>query len=223
MDMKDPEMEIVRASQLRERVVQRIAEIRDPEPFATYKTELRRYKRRLGKKTEVTRAKRTMLGDREERGFWALAYGQDVFVARPERPSPAAYHYLAYNRSTYFTAHAKIVGLLADPRYNRDLRPERVAQYEEAMRQGEWRDLLSDPIAITEEGDVLNGQHRIAASVRVDWSEAENDPMFLVVWNADPQEARYADGSRRTPRDQGTVAVRLADRAQNDEQEDAGE
>ncbi len=77
------------------------------------------------------------------------------------------------------------------------------------MVAGAWHDLLSDPIAITSDGHVVNGQHRLAAASHVDWSKVDNDPLFLVIWNVDPTEARYADGSRRTDRDSRTIAERL--------------
>jgi hypothetical protein len=116
---------------------------------------------------------------------------------------------LRYDRSFGFTTHADQLGVLADPRYNRDIRPHRVEEYAAEMKAGNWRDLLSDPITVTREGQVLNGQHRLAAAGDVDWSNVGNDPRFLVVWGVEPQEALYADGSRRTPKDSQTVASRL--------------
>jgi hypothetical protein len=207
--MTEAKTEIVCASELQERVVERIAEIRNPEPFDSYRDELRRYKRRLGKRKEVVRITSGTLSETRERGFTVPVYDQDVFVPRPERPRPVAYGYSPYDRSMGFTSHAQAFGLLADARYNRDIRPERVAEYAEAMERGGWRDLLSDPIAVTADGHVLNGQHRIAAAVRVDWSEVGNDPAFLVIWNADPDESLHADGSRRTQKDEKTIAMKL--------------
>jgi hypothetical protein len=103
------------------------------------------------------------------RGFKVQHLGQEVVVERPKRPSPLAYSYSGYDRSFGSTSHAKAYGLLADPRYNRDIRPQRVDEYAAEMIAGRWRDLLSDPIAITADGHVLNGQHRIAAASKVDW------------------------------------------------------
>jgi hypothetical protein len=105
--------------------------------------------------------------------------------------------------------YARTFGLLADPKYNRDIRPQRVNEYIEAMRAGRWQDLLSDPISITADGHVLNGQHRISAAESVDWSKVDNDPSFLVIWGVEPTEAHFADGSRRTERDQKMIADKL--------------
>jgi hypothetical protein len=105
--------------------------------------------------------------------------------------------------------HARTYGLLADSQYNRDLRNERVIEYASQMRAGLWRDLLSDPITVTAEGQVLNGQHRLAAASLVDWSKVKHDPLFLVVWDVDPAEAQHADGSRRTARDEKIIGDKL--------------
>jgi hypothetical protein len=111
------------------------------------------------------------------------------------------------------TSHAHEYGVLASPLFNRDIRPQRVDEYTAEMRAGRWRDLLSDPIAITSGGDVINGQHRLAAASQVDWSKIKNVPAFLVVWDVSPLEARYADGSRRTDRDERVIAARVTDLA----------
>jgi hypothetical protein len=201
--------EVVHASELQDRVVERIAEIRNPDLFKSYTSELRRYKRRKGKREEIIKEEGLSLLKTTKRGFTKRVYDNaQIFVPRPERPSLNAYAYSPYSREFGSTWHAKVGGLLADPRYNRDIRPQRVEEYAATMGRGEWRDLLSDPIAITAEGDVLNGQHRIAAATRVDW-EGEKGPAFLVVWNADPREAQYADGSRRTQKDEKTIATKL--------------
>jgi hypothetical protein len=205
--MAEAKTEIVRASELQERVVERIAEIRNPELFASHKDELRRYKRRLGKREEKVYKKDFS----RVRGFKVQHLGQEVFVERPERPRPPAYRYSPYDRSSGFgpSIHARVYGLLASARYNRDLRPQRVDEYHGAMLRGEWRDLLSDPIAITADGQVLNGQHRIAAATHVDWSKLDSDPAFLVIWGASPEESLHADGSRRTAKDEKTIAMKL--------------
>lgn len=82
------------------------------------------------------------------------------------------------------------------------------------MVAGRWRDLLSDPISITDDGQVINGQHRIAAVERAyEMREGEslpNDPAFLVIWGVDPSEAQLADtGSNRTARDAQTIGSKL--------------
>jgi hypothetical protein len=134
---------------------------------------------------------------------------------------PRTWLYSDYNRSFGFTTHAGQYGVLADPLYNRDIRPQRVEEYAGEMRAGNWKDLLSDPITVTGDGQVLNGQHRLAAASDVDWENVGNDPRFLIVWGVQPQEALYADGSRRTPKDSQTVAGRLIGSPQKHD-EDAG-
>jgi hypothetical protein len=208
-----PQTEVIRASELRERVIERILNLRHPEVFPNYRKELATYKRRLRGHKEVAVTKGDIFSKTKHFGFLVTHLGQEIFVARPSRPRPCAWAYSSYDRHSFLgqtTSYpSKQYGLLADPLYNREIRKQRLDEYEAAMRAGEWRDLLSDPIALTEDGHVLNGQHRLAAASRVDWNEVENDPAFLVVWGADPGEALYADGSRRTALDEKTIAVKL--------------
>jgi hypothetical protein len=63
--------------------------------------------------------------------------------------------------------------------------------------------------AIVTGGHVINGQHRLAAASDTDWNEVENDPLFLVIFGVDPEEAILADMSKRTARDQSTIAVKV--------------
>jgi hypothetical protein len=204
-----PQTEVIRASELRERVIDRILNLRHPDAFPNYRTELATYKRRLRKHKEQTFVKRDIFSETKHVGFMVTHLGQEIFVERPSRPRHIAWAYHEYERSGRFASHSQQIGLLADPLYNREIRKQRLDEYEAAMRAGEWRDLLSDPIALTEDGHVLNGQHRLAAASRVDWDEVENDPAFLVVWGADSSEALYADGSRRTALDEKTIATKL--------------
>jgi hypothetical protein len=48
---------------------------------------------------------------------------------------------------------------------NRNLRPKDVDAYAKFMRRGSWRDDLGDPIHISVNGRLLNGQHRLNAVV----------------------------------------------------------
>jgi hypothetical protein len=200
--------EVVRASELY-RVLWRIFELRYPDAMPKYRKELARYERRLGKREEITRTVGDFFSRRNVRGFVVKLYDDDHFIQRPEPPRPTAWVHFSYDRSMGFTTHASQSGFLADPRYNREIRPTRVGEYVEVMKAGSWRDLLSDPIAVTADGHVLNGQHRLAAAADVKWDEVENDPTFLVVWGVDPKEALYADGSRRTAQDEKTIATKL--------------
>jgi hypothetical protein len=205
-----PQTEVVHASELAN-VIQRIFELRHPDAMPEYRKELAKYKRRLGKRTEETYEKRNdWFSKTTHRGFRVTVMGQDVSVLRPVVPKPLAWAYSSYERFMGSAMHASQNGLLANAEYNRDIRPGRVDEYQREMANGRWRDLLSDPISVTEDGHVLNGQHRIAAASRVDWNKAGNDPAFLVIWNVKAQEALLADGSRRTPRDEKTIATKLA-------------
>jgi hypothetical protein len=208
--------EIVHASQIQELVINKIRDLRDPSIMAKYREELAQYKRRLGKPKEST-LKVTIRGElvsttQTRVGFTVDVYGTAVPVLRPEKPPAIAWEYHGYDRFLGFTTHAKQSGVLADSRYNRDIRPERVERYREVMEAGEWRDLLSDPITVTDDGEVINGQHRLAAACAVDWSKVENDPALLVIWGVDPAEAIHADASKRTDRDQRIVAEKQVTR-----------
>jgi hypothetical protein len=196
-----PQTEVVHASKLAT-VIQRIFELRNPDAMPEYRKELAKYKRRLGKRTEAK-------FNNGRTGFQVKVMGQDVNFFRPKEPEPLTWVYSPYARFMGMAMHATQTGLLANATYNRDIRQERVDEYREEMAKGRWRDLLSDPISVTADGHVLNGQHRLAAAVRVSWDKAGNDPAFLVIWNVKPQEALLADGSRRTPRDEKIIAKKL--------------
>jgi hypothetical protein len=200
--------EIVRASELQAKVIDRIFELRNPSAIPEHKKALAGYTRRRGKRKEVEGNVPGQFFARK--GFFVLDDGQPVLVERPELKCPPAYGYTGYDRFLGHTTHARVNGLLASPQLNRDIRPQRVDEYTAEMRAGRWRDLLSDPIAITKDGHVVNGQHRLAAASRLDWSKIENDPAFLVIWDVSPLEATLADGSRRTQRDERTIAARVA-------------
>jgi hypothetical protein len=202
--------EVVKASELREKVFRPIFDRRNPDAMPAYRKELAKYRRRLGKRQQV-RVKTGFFGEYEKTGFQVEVMGAEAFIERPRSPQPIPYSYHGYDRFMGHASHARESGLLASPQLNRDIRPQRVDAYADEMRAGRWRSLLSDPIAITEEGHVINGQHRLAAASKVDWSEVENDPEFLVIWGVDPLEATLADGSRRTDRDERTIATRVAD------------
>jgi hypothetical protein len=158
----------------------------------------------------VTLEEKTLLAVKKHRGFQVKHLGATVSILRPRRPSPMAWIYLSYDRSMGFTTHASQSGLLAYPAFNRDIRPQRVDEYADEMSAGCWHDLFSDPITITRNGQIINGQHRLAAASQVDWSRVQNDPAFLVAWGVDPKEALRADGSRRTNKDEKTIAYKVA-------------
>ena len=55
--------------------------------------------------------------------------------------------------------------LLQNNPKNRHLRGRRVAAYANALKNGEWKQ-NTDPIAISEDGELLNGQHRLVAIIK---------------------------------------------------------
>ncbi len=230
--------EVVKASEMREKVFQRIWDIRTGEHRAEqrkqYEREAAAYLKAKGKRQEITINTATLDGGFEIEGeTWGkLADKKTIgfikrdgvtFVPRPVEPRiqdepPAAWAYSGRQRIGSQVFAARSHGLLADAEHNREIRPERVEQYVNEMVAGKWVDLLSDPIAITTEGQVLNGQHRLAAiwdCLHDEYVRGSTrgmngtDPAFLVVWGVDPREALYADGSRRTAVDEKTIAVKL--------------
>jgi hypothetical protein len=204
--------ETITASELRERVLDRIWQTREPDAMPKYRKALAKYKKRLGRRKEVEMDIKHgpfSAFTRRGRGFYYIdRNGVGFRVVRPEKPSPLAYQHWEYDRA--LGTSARNVGFLSDAKHNREIRPQRVAEYSDAMESGRWRDLLSDPITITDDGQVINGQHRLAAASQVDWSEVPNDPLFLVVWGVAPEEAAHADLARRTDRDQVIIAAKLA-------------
>jgi hypothetical protein len=210
--------EVITASATRE-LARRIYTLRHPNKLGDYEKALKVYEKALAKggHNEITgRPAMSLFGETiiEGTGYNVIRDdGHVEFVARPTKPTcPPVYYYSRYRRDHCFgemVTHATHKGLLADSAFNREIRNDRVEQYKNEMRAGRWRDLLSDPITITADGQVLNGQHRIAAATSVDWTKVDNDPAFLIVWDVDPVEAQFADGSRRTARDEKVIASKL--------------
>jgi hypothetical protein len=182
-----------------------------------YEEELKTYLRHLGKKEEqvievkpIGFLEQRLEGSSQHQGFSYTKYGQTHHVLRPEKPSPPGlYRYRGYYRNGDYTEHARGIGLLANSLVNRNINPTRVENYRQKMQAGLWRDLLSDPITITFDGDVVNGQHRLGAVWGVDWKKAPNDPLFLLVIGASPEEALLADTSKRTAHDQAVITAKL--------------
>jgi hypothetical protein len=97
---------------------------------------------------------------------------------------------------------------------NRDMRPQHVDAYAEEMPAGRWRD-SSDPISITADGHVLNGQHRLAAASKVDWANVENDPSFLVATSQREPTLIPAGPTPPLPGGEGVAPPRELDRARS--------
>jgi hypothetical protein len=180
-------------------LVEEIASLRDNgKAEAEYRAELRKYNRRRRGRPEVTFKHRIDDFFVEERtGFQVRVMGQNVYV-----PRPWCRNWQSWVRYEGFTGGMREVGLLAGGgKLNRPLLPSRVGTYHDLMQAGKWRDLLSDPISITADGEVLNGQHRIAAAQSVDWDKAGNDPAFMILFGVNPDEVYLTDRSKRTGRD----------------------
>ena len=80
--------------------------------------------------------------------------------------------------------------------HNRDLRNRDVARYADAMRRGEWV-LNGDPIRFDEDGNLLDGQHRL-------WAVVESDVVIdAVVLRGLPSSAQETMdlGARRSLKD----------------------
>jgi len=216
-----PRTEIVRASQMAA-VIDQIISLRFADRLAEYEKEMAAYERALKKgkkelrKTEPQTTMQKLAGEQPttEHGYQVLKRSKEGimdldWVKKPSKPIWRVWKYHNYDRSFGFTTHAGQSGFLSDPEVNRDIKPRRVEEYAELMEKGLWRDLLSDPIAITADGHVVNGQHRLAAVANVEWSEVKNDPQFLVVWGVSPEEAVLADTNKRTAHDQATITNKI--------------
>ena len=71
---------------------------------------------------------------------------------------------------------------------NRPISSARADLYLEEMQADRWY-FSPDPIVISEQGYVINGQHRLIAADAVDWTKVKEIPRFLVVWGANKKTA----------------------------------
>jgi hypothetical protein len=97
---------------------------------------------------------------------------------------------------------------------NRTVNPNRVNEYRNAMWRGEWW-FTPDPIVVTDESFIINGQHRLLAAEEVANSVKEDEPekhapTFVIVWNVDKRAAILMDEARRTETDRRDIALRFA-------------
>ncbi len=84
---------------------------------------------------------------------------------------------------------------------NRKLRPTVVKRYEEEMRQNSWT-LTSDAIAFDEDGNLIQGQHRLNAVVKTGLAQ-----VFWVARNMPNDSRQNLDsGSKRELHDRLTIA-----------------
>jgi hypothetical protein len=188
---------------------QRIAHLREYgiKAMQTYKDELAAYHRQRRGRKEVAG---TSKSGNPITGFQISHMGKTLEFLRPTKPSWNAwevYHSSAI-RSLGIPGDRKEFGLLADGgKYNRPVNQNRVAAYQKLMKDGKWNDLLSDPIAITADGEVINGQHRLAAGCGLsNFGPDDRDPQFLVLFDVSRDEVAFADTSKRTGRDLTVIA-----------------
>ncbi len=120
---------------------------------------------------------------------------------------------LSIQADTQAMAYKTIRFYLGD--LNRDVNDARVAEYETAMNEGKWW-FTPDPIVVSTEGAIINGQHRLLAveHALMLWQEKKNPefvpPQFVVVWNVDKKAALLMDEARRTANDRRNIALRFA-------------
>jgi hypothetical protein len=109
---------------------------------------------------------------------------------------------------TFFGWQDSIVRFgLAD--LNRPISRGRCDLYQDEMEAGRWH-FTPDPIVVTAEGYVVNGQHRLAAADGVDWSRVEQVPSFVVVWGVDKKSALLMDEAKRSTDDRRAIALAFA-------------
>jgi hypothetical protein len=91
---------------------------------------------------------------------------------------------------------------------NRPISIARTELYKEEMVAGRWY-FTPDPIVVTDEGYVVNGQHRLGAADAIDWEQGEA-PQFLVVWGVDKKTALLMDEAKRSTNDRRHIALSYA-------------
>jgi hypothetical protein len=92
---------------------------------------------------------------------------------------------------------------------NRPISSARADLYLEEMQADRWY-FSPDPVVISEQGYVINGQHRLVAADAVDWSKVAEIPRFLVVWGADKKTALLMDEAKRSTTDRREIALGYA-------------
>jgi hypothetical protein len=90
---------------------------------------------------------------------------------------------------------------------NRDVSEARVESYSQAMANGQWW-FTPDPIVVSDEGLIINGQHRLIAASRIDW-EPGHSPQFVVVWGVDKKASLLMDEAQRNTTDRRNIGLRF--------------
>lgn len=152
MTSTEPKVQIISAAQV-PGLLEQILAIRNPELHA---------KRRRGRKNDSARAKNwnpkvkdkkiTIPAGADIADAMGLALAAVRFTEAPKRPVPLAHG-------------VGVIGRSSVTDLNRDLNDRKVRAYLSAMIAGEWV-LAPDAVAITAEGLVINGQHRLEAARR---------------------------------------------------------
>jgi hypothetical protein len=139
-------------------------------------------------------------------GFVIKRMGRTEFISRPEKPG-----WIIWTRTKSFSGHSRELGLIAGGgRYNRPVSHKRVKDYSDTMLRGEWRDNWIDPIAVTADGEIINGQHRVAAMSKVGSVSGKKNPQFLVLFGVPPGQVTLSDISRRSAKDFTVIAGKAA-------------
>ena len=76
------------------------------------------------------------------------------------------------------------------------------------MASGRWV-FSPDPIVVSEEGYLLNGQHRLLAASSSEWKG--HAPQFVVVWGIDKKCALLMDEAQRSAQDRRHIAISCAE------------
>jgi hypothetical protein len=95
---------------------------------------------------------------------------------------------------------------------NRDVSDSRVDEYYTAMLKGTWW-FTPDPVVVTDDGYIINGQHRLIAAEKladIDKEGSRTPPTFVVVWGVDKKAALLMDEAKRSADDRRSIAVRYA-------------
>lgn len=104
---------------------------------------------------------------------------------------------------------------------NRDLNFPRVELYREEMLCGRWLD-SPDPIVISEDGLILNGQHRLAAACGITFvQDGEVFPQMVVVWGVGKKSAIIMDEAKRSANDRREIALKYVHVAEETNREKA--
>jgi len=179
----------------------RINELRFAAETREYETALKAYnRRRRGRKEIQQKDKGT--------GFEIKRMGRTEFVQRPSKPNRILWHW-AFSLGRGYKSDE--CGLLAHGgRHNRPISEKRVREYIDTMCRCQWQDNLIDPIAVTPNGEVINGQHRLAAMHMlgglVHKPKLDKDWQFLVLFGVPADQVTLSDLSRRSAKDFTVIA-----------------